>query len=135
MAKDLNGGIDSEEDFDGFKIPKNQNKGGKEQNVKKEEPCFECSGILAEFSNTVKGVVLKFTEPLDAAVPTSDSQWAIYPFKGEESMGKNFFELIDFLLDPIKLGSKQSVYLFGRDNRVADIILENPSCSMQHAVI
>jgi hypothetical protein len=49
-------------------------------------------------------------------------------------MGKEGFELI-FLIDPVKLGSKQSVYLFGRDNRVADILLENPSCSMQHAVI
>jgi len=40
------------------------------KDVKKEEPCFDASGILAEFSNrTREGVVLKFTEPLDAAVP------------------------------------------------------------------
>lgn len=86
LAKDLNQ-IDYEEDFGGFKRPRDQQakenevKGG--EPVKKEEPCFDQSGILAEFSNNVKGVVLKFTEPLDAAVPTSDSQWAIYPFKGE----------------------------------------------------
>ena len=49
-------------------------------------------------------------------------------------MGKSGFEL-NLYIDPTKLGSKQSVYLFGRDNRVADILLENPSCSMQHAVI
>jgi smad nuclear-interacting protein 1 len=50
--------------------------------VKKDEPCFEASGILAEFSNkTREGVVLKFTEPLDAAVP--EEKWVIYPFKGE----------------------------------------------------
>jgi hypothetical protein len=36
----------------------------------KELPCFDASGILAEFSNSVNGVVLKFTEPIDAAKPT-----------------------------------------------------------------
>lgn len=89
LAQDLNQ-IDYEEDFGGFKRPRDQVKDGKgaAQPVKKEEPCFDQSGILAEFSNNVKGVVLKFTEPLDAAVPTSDSQWAIYPFKGDASMGK-----------------------------------------------
>ena len=40
-----------------------------EEVIEKEEPCFEPSGILAEYSNKVKGVVLKFTEPLDAAEP------------------------------------------------------------------
>ena len=29
----------------------------------------------------------------------------------------------------------QSCYLFGKDTRIADIILENTSCSQQHAVI
>ena len=54
------------------------------KDVKKEEPSFEASGILAEFSNrTREGVVLKFTEPLDAAVPTGkNEQWVIYSFKG-----------------------------------------------------
>jgi smad nuclear-interacting protein 1 len=75
----------------------------------------------------VKGVVLKFTEPLEAAVP-KDGQWAIYPFKGDQALSKCFFEFN--FIEPINLGSKQSCYLFGRDTRVADIILENPSCSM-----
>jgi hypothetical protein len=72
MARDL---IESDEDYGGFKRPKDKAKDGKgnSEPVKKEEPCFDQSGILAEFSNNVKGVVLKFTEPLDAAVPTSDS--------------------------------------------------------------
>ena len=105
------------------------------KDVKKEEPCFDASGILAEFSNrTREGVVLKFTEPLDAAVPTGkNEQWVIYPFKGEEALGKESSFLT--LIEPIHLGLKRSCYLFGRDNRVADIMLENPSCSMQHAVI
>lgn len=37
--------------------------------IEKEKPCFEPSGILAEFSNSVNGVVIKFTEPLDSAIP------------------------------------------------------------------
>ena len=57
--------------------------------VDKEEPCFEPSGILAEFSNNVRGVVLKFTEPMDAAVPGKGEKWTVYPFKGEESLGKS----------------------------------------------
>jgi smad nuclear-interacting protein 1 len=79
-------------------------------------------------------VVLKFTEPLDAAAPEKD-EWTMYPFKGDQSIGKSLSVLSSFDIDPIKLGPKSSVYLFGRDNRVADILLENPSCSMQHAVL
>ena len=107
------------------------------KDIKKEEPCFDPSGILAEFSNQVKGVVLKFTEPLDAAVPRSSREfWKVYPFKGEQSLGNDrLHKLNHFALEPVTLSSKQSCYLFGRDARVADIILENPSCSMQHAVI
>ena len=30
---------------------------------------------------------------------------------------------------------RKSAYLIGRDKRVADVLLENPSCSLQHAVI
>jgi len=51
----------------------------------KEEPCFEASGILAEYSNAVNGVTLKFTEPLDASMPLDD--WRLYPFKGDEEFG------------------------------------------------
>ena len=47
-----------------------------EEKVEKELPCFEPSGILAEFSNQLKGVVLKFTEPLDAIVPSE--KWKLY---------------------------------------------------------
>ncbi|CDW85578.1 smad nuclear-interacting protein 1 [Stylonychia lemnae] len=71
-----------------FKTRRQDNKKDKEtkeeEKVEKELPCFEPSGILAEFQNQYKGVVLKFTEPLDAAVPTNT--WKIYPFKGEEEL-------------------------------------------------
>ena len=78
-------------------------------------------------------MILKFTEPLDAAVPSD--QWKIYPFKGEESLGKLPLHF-EFVLDPIPLyGASATCFLFGRDGRVADIVLENPSCSMQHCVV
>jgi len=75
---------------------------------------------LATFTNTVNGVVLKFTEPLDAAVP--DEMWKIYPFKGEEAL-------------PALHIHRQSCYLIGKDTAVADIPVEHPTCSSQHAVI
>eukprot|EP00347_Sterkiella_histriomuscorum_P005917 403354774 len=105
-----------------FKTKKQEKLEDKKEEVKveKEKPCFEQSGILAEFQNQYQGVVLKFTEPLDAAVP--QDQWKVYPFKGEEE------------LKPVNI-SRKSCYLFGRDSKVADILLENPSCSSQHAVI
>lgn len=137
MAADLRGKSDEEEDFGGYRRPKEpapkDEPRGEEQ--KKEEPCWEPSGILAEFSNkTQGGVVLKFTEPLDAAKPTGKGDtWKVYPFKGDQAMCKSFeFNLFKAA---VSLGPKQSCYLFGRDPSVADILLENPSCSMQHAVI
>lgn len=50
----------------------------------KEEPCWETSGILAEFSNKVNGAVLKFTEPADSAMP--EDLWRLYPFKDDEEL-------------------------------------------------
>ena len=95
-------------------------------------PCFEPSGILAEYQNQYKGVVLKFTEPLDAAVPTNT--WKVYPFKGDQELSKSNFMHNYFILESINI-SRKSCYLFGRDQKIADILLENPSCSQQHAVI
>ena len=73
-----------------------ENKNEEEKKVEKEKPCFEPSGVLAEETNTFKyiyiyiyiysGVVLKYTEPLDAKEPTN--YWRLYPFKGEEELGK-----------------------------------------------
>jgi len=81
---------------------------------------FEATGALAAESNTVNGAQLKWAEPPDAQKPTR--KWRLYQFKGKES------------LEPYHI-HRQSGYLLGRDRRVADIPLDHPSCSSQHAVL
>jgi len=83
-------------------------------------PNFNLSGALAKDTNTFKGVVIKYNEPIEAQKP--NQRWFIYPFKGDES------------LDPVPI-YRQSAYLLGRDRLVADIPIDHPSCSKQHAVI
>jgi smad nuclear-interacting protein 1 len=81
------------------------------------------SGALAKderTGNIVNGVVLKFTEPAEAAMP--DKQWRFYVYKG------------DALVETLHL-HRRSCFLLGRDVRVADIPLQHPSCSLQHAVL
>lgn len=48
--------------------------------------------------------------------------WRLYPFKGEESL-------------PAMYIHRQSAYLVGRDRKIADIPVDHPSCSKQHAAI
>lgn len=84
------------------------------------KPDFAQSGKLAEDTNTFNGVVVKYNEPVDGKQPKR--KWRLYPFKGETSL--------DFI--PVH---NQSAYLLGRDRRIADIPIDHPSCSMQHAVI
>ncbi|XP_078001558.1 smad nuclear-interacting protein 1-like [Glandiceps talaboti] len=86
----------------------------------KEEPNFGLSGKLTEDSNTFRGVVIKYNEPQEARKPKR--RWRLYPFKGEESL-------------PVLHIHRQSAYLFGRDRLVADIPIDHPSCSKQHAVL
>lgn len=93
----------------------------------KEEPKakanFALSGALAKdetTGNTQNGVVLKFSEPLDTALPSRE--WRLYVFKG------------DSIVESIHI-DKKPAYLFGRDPRVADIVLLHPASSKQHAVI
>lgn len=83
-------------------------------------PNFGLSGALAKDTNTFKGIVIKYNEPADSHKP--DQRWLLYPFKGSES------------LDPIPI-YRQSAYLLGRDRTIADISVDHPSCSKQHAVI
>lgn len=90
------------------------------QAAPKEEPNFGLSGALAKDTNTFNGVVLKYAEPPEARVPKK--KWRLYPFKNERP------------LPHIEI-NKQSAYLFGRDRSVADIPIDHPSCSKQHAVI
>ncbi|KAH9080185.1 SMAD/FHA domain-containing protein, partial [Lactarius deliciosus] len=89
------------------------------------KPNFAPSGLLAAATNTVKNAdgtstLLKYNEPPEARKPLVG--WRLYVFKGEEQL-----ELLHI--------QRQSAYLIGRDRTVADIPLEHPSCSKQHAVI
>ena len=92
-----------------------------EEEVKdKEKPNFGVSGKLAEDTNTFNGVVVKYNQPEEAKVPKR--KWRLYPFKNDEA------------LPHIEI-HKQSAYLFGRNRKVADVPIDHPSCSQQHAVI
>lgn len=88
--------------------------------VEKEKPNFELSGKLTEDANTINGVVIKYAEPDDAKKPKR--RWRLYPFKGEKAL-------------PFIPVHRQSAYLLGRDRKVADIPLDHPSCSKQHAAL
>ena len=86
----------------------------------KDKPDFKLSGKLTEDANTFRGVVIKYNEPPEARKPKR--RWRLYPFKGEESL-------------PILHIHRQSAFLLGRDRKIADIPIDHPSCSKQHAVL
>lgn len=86
----------------------------------KQKPTFALSGKLAEDTNTFNGVVIKYNQPPEAKTPKR--KWRLYPFKGDESL-------------PFIPIHNQSAFLLGRDRKVADIPIDHPSCSSQHAVI
>jgi len=93
--------------------------------VDKTKPNMALSGLLAAETNTVKAVdgtstVLKYNEPPEARKPVLG--WRLYVFKGAEQV-----ELLHI--------HRQSAYLIGRDRLVADIAVDHPSCSKQHAAI
>ena len=76
--------------------------------------------MIFHYICSLLGVVLKWSEPLDSAKPSK--QWRLYVFKNEE------------IAETLHV-HRQSAYLIGRDERVADIVLKHLSCSKQHAVI
>ena len=91
--------------------------------TEKEKSNFGLSGALAKDAKTgnmVSGVLMKWSEPPDAAMPSA--QWRFYVFK------------FDKLLQTMHIHRK-SAFLVGRDDRVADILLDHQSCSKQHAVV
>ncbi|KAI8818966.1 SMAD/FHA domain-containing protein [Fimicolochytrium jonesii] len=88
--------------------------------VEKEQPNFNVSGALAADQNTFKGVVLKYSEPPEARKPKE--RYRLYVFKGKEQ------------IDLLHI-HRQSAFLLGRDRVVADIPVDHPSCSKQHAAI
>ncbi|XP_053201628.1 smad nuclear-interacting protein 1-like [Panonychus citri] len=89
-------------------------------NTPENKPNYSLSGKLAEDTNTFNGVVIKYTEPPEAKIPKR--RWRLYPFKGEETL-------------PHLSLKNQSAFLLGRDRRIADLPIDHPSCSKQHAVI
>ena len=54
----------------------------KEAPVEKEKPNFGLSGALLKDTNTYKGVVIKYSEPIEARKPKR--RWRLYVFKGQE---------------------------------------------------
>ena len=64
--------------------------------------------------------MVRYSEPGEARKPKT--KWRLYVFKGDEEL-------------PILYIHRQSAYLLGRDRKVADIPLDHPSCSKQHAVL
>lgn len=88
-----------------------------------EKPNFGLSGALAKdevLGNSIKGTVLKFSEPPEARAP--NTHWRLYVFKEDKQ------------IETLHV-SKQSAYLFGRNPDIADIVLLHGSCSSQHAVM
>jgi len=90
------------------------------EEVKKEGPNLALSGKLMEDTNVFNGVTVKYSEPPEAKKPKR--RWRFYVFKGEETM-------------PVLHLHRQSAYLLGKDRKVADIPIDHPSCSRQHAVL
>lgn len=86
----------------------------------KSKPDFKLSGKLTEDTNTYKGVVIKYNQPPEARKPRK--RWRLYPFKGDEAL-------------PVLHIHRSSAYLIGRERRIADIPIDHPSCSKQHAVL
>ncbi|XP_043279084.1 smad nuclear interacting protein 1 [Venturia canescens] len=103
----------------GSRKPKNEEE-PEAKPIEKEKPNFGLSGKLTEDANMVNGVVIKYSEPQDARKPKR--RWRLYPFKGEKAL-------------PTLYVHRQSAYLMGRDRKIADIPLDHPSCSKQHAVL
>jgi smad nuclear-interacting protein 1 len=102
-------------------------KEGEEPPVEKEKPNFGNTGLLAKESNTISvgrntSIVLKYNEPPEARKPPTSQPWRLYVFKGAET------------LKTIQLWT-ESCWLVGREPTVADLLVEHPSCSKQHAVI
>lgn len=92
--------------------------------MEKQKPNYNTTGLLARESNTVAGtkVVLKYHEPPDARKPPPSQQWRLYVFKGED------------IVQTVLLYTR-SCWLIGREAAVADILVEHPSASGQHAVV
>lgn len=89
----------------------------------REKANFGLSGALAKDAvtgNVYNGVVLKWTEPLDAKPPGRG--WRVYVFKGEE------------VVETLHL-RRQAGFLFGREARVADHVLGERSPALSSGCV
>ncbi|TMW60377.1 hypothetical protein Poli38472_000419 [Pythium oligandrum] len=99
------------------------NKESDEPELPVEKPNFGLSGALAKdqaTGNVQNGVVMKWSEPPEARVPTR--RFRLYVFKNDD------------MIETLHVHRK-SAFLIGRDKDVADILTEHGSCSKQHAVL
>ncbi|XP_056448653.1 smad nuclear-interacting protein 1 [Gadus chalcogrammus] len=110
---------EEEEGAGAFGVPQEGGEGGDDPPPDKEKPDFGLSGALTEDTNTFRGVVIKYNEPPEARIPKR--RWRLYPFKNDEPL-------------PVMYVHRQSAYLLGRDRKIADISIDHPSCSKQHAI-
>jgi smad nuclear-interacting protein 1 len=84
--------------------------------------------MLAAETNTVRAadgstsIVLKYHEPPEARKPPPKDAWRLYIFKGDD------------ILDTVELGGR-SCWLIGKERLVADLPVDHPSCSKQHAAL
>ncbi|KAF1984097.1 SMAD/FHA domain-containing protein [Aulographum hederae CBS 113979] len=94
--------------------------------IDKQKPNFKSTGLLAKETNTVQigtaAIELKYNEPPDARKPPASQPWRLYIFKGADTLAT------------IELFSR-SAWLVGREAAVADLLVEHPSTSKQHAAI
>ncbi|PHJ23226.1 fha domain-containing protein [Cystoisospora suis] len=103
------------------------------------KPNFEPSGLLkeeqGEKEETLKnGIPLKHTEPADSAMPTK--RWRLYMFKKDRSsqVSTGASAASQEPDKTLHLHRRRS-FIFGKDNRVVDILLMHPTISKQHAVL
>ena len=108
------------------------------ENPNKVKADFGLSGALAsdaQTGNVYNGVTLKFSEPPEARIP--NTHWRLYVFRKKAPAGEggnNPDKKDDGLIDTYHI-ARQSAYLFGRERKVADIPVDHPSLSKQHAVL
>eukprot|EP01083_Nonionella_stella_P204579 745672_1 len=89
-----------------------------ETSITKGKQNFNVSGSLYKDHSEESGVM--YSEPANSCMP--DKHWRMYVFKGNETV------------DTLHL-HRRSYFSFGRDRKIANIPVDHPSCSKQHAVI
>jgi smad nuclear-interacting protein 1 len=97
------------------------------QQQQQQRPNFKLSGVLAadiRTGNVQQGIIKKHAPPIDSAISTKD-KWVLFIFQHSDG---------DTPSETLYL-HRQATYLLGRDEKLCDIILKDPTCSKEHAVI